>query len=275
MLCPKPITLTLRGQPVPCGQCIACRINRQRFWTGRILLEWYTWPDSWFVTLTYEDENVPLVYDHEADGCRAVQLTLDPDDTRLWLDRFRKRFGPVRFFLVGEYGDRTNRPHYHVVIFNQPRTTIQERVESTWTAGFVTVSEMNEARARYVARYTVKKLGKTNPQLGLRYPEYARMSRRPPLGAMGLKWISASLTTRRGAEFLAQKGDVPTEFRLEGGRYPIGRYWREWLRAEHGIEAPKQSAEWSDKPEDWDIRLDRARLAAQKAERHVRKKEGI
>ena len=93
-----------------CGQCLPCRINKKRVWTHRIMLESSLHTDNAFVTLTYSDENLPK------DG------SLVPRHVQLFLKKVRKEIEParLRFFCVGEYGDRTQRPHYHVALFGYP-----------------------------------------------------------------------------------------------------------------------------------------------------------
>ena len=103
-----------------CGQCLPCRINRRRKWTYRMLFEAMKHDHSAFITLTYE--NAPEFY--------GVQ-TLDPEHTKRFIDRLRKRLKrdtslphyfpkKIRYFLVGEYGDESDRPHYHLALFGYP-----------------------------------------------------------------------------------------------------------------------------------------------------------
>ena len=44
---------------VPCGQCLACRINRRREWLARLHLEALDHDVVLFATLTYSDEFLP------------------------------------------------------------------------------------------------------------------------------------------------------------------------------------------------------------------------
>ena len=46
---------------VPCGHCIECRINRAQDWSTRAMLESKYYLSNWFVTLTYEDNCLPLI----------------------------------------------------------------------------------------------------------------------------------------------------------------------------------------------------------------------
>lgn len=92
---------------VPCGQCIACRLNKVRDWTLRIMHEAKFYKDNVFLTITYSPENLP------ADG------SIHKEDLQLFLKRLRKALGEekIRYFACGEYGEKYSRPHYHLIIF--------------------------------------------------------------------------------------------------------------------------------------------------------------
>ena len=45
--------------PLPCGQCIGCRIDYSRQWANRCLLELKYHDSAWFCTFTYDDDHVP------------------------------------------------------------------------------------------------------------------------------------------------------------------------------------------------------------------------
>ena len=274
MRCAKPIRVLGQRLPVPCGQCIACRVNRQRTWVGKMLFESFTGPGS-FVTLTYSDEQLPTCWSELGDRCYGDLSKKHASD---FLHRYRKLWGSYRFFLVGEYGTKTERPHYHLIMWGQSPFDLQDRVEAAWRHGFVTVSLAEIGRMRYVARYTLKKLTKPDDhRLDGRTPEFTRMSRRPPLGAVGMAAIAAQLMSMRGSAWLAANGDVPYDYRLEGERYPISRYWREWLREEIGYEKPKAEAVSEEQIraecEAFELDLEEARLAARKFERALERKE--
>lgn len=245
---------------------------------GRILLE-HAYPYRYqpyphvdvFVTLTYDDDHVPLVEGEEGE----IQRTLDPSHTRNWLKRYRKYYGPVRYYLVGEYGSKTKRPHYHAILFGRNVDVIEEQVRATWRFGDDSqqrVSVLNSERAAYAARYTLKKMTRSDDnRLGMRYPEYCRQSRKPPLGARGWEVIRDTLYGDAGSRLLS--AGVPTEFRIGGKRYPLGRYWRERIREEFNVDAPKitredyAESETAAYREAQAVELDKARLSNAKAER--------
>lgn len=190
-----------------------------------------------FVTLTYSDDNLPTT----DDGLPTVR----PKDTQDWLKRFRKAIEPdkVRYFLVGEYGDETFRPHYHLALFGYPgcfNLTTQYRkgklcccrvcdtIDKTWGLGHVYVGHLTSESAQYVAGYTVKKMtSPSDTRLAGRHPEFARMSRRPGLGANALHDVASSIL-----EFNLDKTqiDVPSSLRHGKKILPLGRYLQKRLR---------------------------------------------
>lgn len=227
----------------PCGQCVPCRINRKRLWTHRILLETKCHPYSAFVTLTYDDENLP----HGG--------TLDPDHARDWLKRFRKAVEPqrVRYYLVGEYGEKSGRPHYHAAIFGYAgcyhgRTRRLESccptcevVRKSWGMGRVDVGIVESASAQYLAGYTVKKMTRhDDPRLEGKHPEFARMSLKPGIG-LGMMDELASTCI----QYNLVRVDVPYSVRHGPVEMPLGRYLRQQLRLRVGREAnaPQEAIE--------------------------------
>lgn len=190
-----------------------------------MLLESTQHARSWFVTLTYAPENVP------AGG------TLKPRDLKLFLMRLRfAAQEPFRYFAVGEYGDRTFRPHYHVTLFGLDRFDTPSLVEKAWGLGFTKTGLASPEGFAYVAGYTLKKMTKAeDARLEGRYPEFARMSLRPGLGAGAAVSIAEFYTTLVGVEEFLKKGDVCGEIRIGGQVYPLGRYLKSHVRDAAGL----------------------------------------
>lgn len=109
---------------IGCGQCMGCRIARSREWADRCMLELKYASSAWFLTLTYDDEHIPMsAYSDPETGELAGRCnTLARRDVQLFLMRLRKAFpeSVIRFFGCGEYGPETIRPHYHMIVFNLP-----------------------------------------------------------------------------------------------------------------------------------------------------------
>ena len=113
MKCTKPVWINNKpplsgGLYVPCGKCIASRIQKRNELTMRCLHELSYHDSSSFVTLTYNDDSLP------------DNSSLRKRDLQLFFKRLRKAVLPVRirYFACGEYGDNSHRPqhtvYYHV-----------------------------------------------------------------------------------------------------------------------------------------------------------------
>lgn len=236
MLCRKPFVKA--GAAFPCGQCMPCRFNRRRMWTHRIMLEGLCHVQSAFVTLTYSDDNLP------------VGGNLNPKHLQDWLKRLRAEVDPVklRFYGVGEYGDVTMRPHYHVIIFGlagcvrfrtMRRAGSGEPVWSeccdmcriygnSWGFGNVDVGTVTKDSASYVCEYTVKKMTSVDDnRLHGKHPEFCRMSLRPGIGADAM-WDVASTMFEYGLD--KSMIDVPLAVDQARAKMPLGRYLRTKLR---------------------------------------------
>lgn len=208
-----------------CGQCMPCRIYRRHVWSSRMLLESFLHDESWFVTLTYDKDHLP-------EGGSLV-----PRDLRDFLKRLRSRIEPerIRFFAVGEYGEQSWRPHYHLIVFGLRYKWVKE-LASIWGKGFVHVGEVNLTTTSYVAKYVQKGLGARDARLEGRYREFARMSLRPGIGAGAMEEFKRLCSTYGGAKGISATGDVPLAFRFDGKLSHFGRYLRDRLRNSLGID---------------------------------------
>ncbi|WNK14150.1 MAG: replication initiator protein [Microvirus sp.] len=194
---------------LPCGNCIGCRLERSRQWSLRCVHEASLHEHNAFITLTYNDENLP------ANG------SLHYPDFQLFMKRLRKHYSitrghpeyldylkdpkkyAIRFYMCGEYGDSTRRPHYHLCLFN---CHISDKILHTysnslplftsptlsklWPFGHSLIGDLTRQSAAYTARYVMKKV---NGQLAEshyqnsdgthRVPEFNRMSLRPGIAS--------------------------------------------------------------------------------------------
>ena len=154
--------------------------------------------ENCFVTLTYNDDNLP------------PDLSLDKRAFQLFMKRLRKRVKvPIRFFACGEYGEKLQRPHYHVILFGidlrkedsnlclisghsefLPCTSLlcgrsivlsNVLLKELWPYGFSSVGTCTFESAAYVARYCLKKVtGKAGKAFYEgRTPPFVLMSNRP------------------------------------------------------------------------------------------------
>lgn len=169
-----------------CGGCIGCRMDRAKEWALRCSLEMQQHRKAVFTTLTYDEAHLPP--------------TLSRRHLQLWLKRLRKASGPnrpLRFFAAGEYGETTNRPHYHAIVYGLGEAD-GPLIQETWRQGFTRTEKVTPARIAYVAGYAAKKIGwklergeRVDPETGEVYewePPFVQMSRRPGIGGHARQW---------------------------------------------------------------------------------------
>ena len=187
---------------IPCGKCLQCRLQYSREWADRCMLELKSHDpnECWFVTLTYDDDHI---HDYGHDIFPGI---LRKEDFQDFMKRLRDhcyRDFPgkdIRYFMCGEYGSHTFRPHYHAIIYSLPLPDIKpfcktkkgfqlfesEYVEKIWKNGRVLIGKVSWDTCAYTARYVLKKATGIKPDdyinQGLT-PEFTLMSRKPGIGA--------------------------------------------------------------------------------------------
>lgn len=201
-----------------------CRINYRNLWTMRLMMEAQSYAEDeiLFVTLTYADEFLP------SGG------TLVPRDLALFLKRLRKRIAPkrLRYYGIGEYGERFERPHYHIILFGVRSV---DDVRASWTQGLIHAGTFSQQSAAYVTGYVTNfRRGRTDEEkrrLNGRHREFASISRKPfGLGSRAMDQLAKVVGTKSGALAVAREGDVPSGLRIGGRVWPLGRYLRRKLR---------------------------------------------
>lgn len=184
---------------VPCGKCPDCKRLRAIQWSFRLQQEQHKSINGGFITLTYNEENIPYLEN-------GVE-TLDYDDLTKFIKKLRRqteyfyskglpdykakgsnkhkyintfnalKSTKIKYYAVGEYGGNTNRPHYHLIAFNIPRE-VKEKIGKIWSKGMVKVGTVTPKSIRYVANYIM--INKQSDDV--RVPESARMSKGIGLG---------------------------------------------------------------------------------------------
>lgn len=145
---------------VPCGKCEACKENYIKDWTFRIQQDCENAYNAFFVTLTYNDENLPK--------------HVNKEDVQNFFKRLRNRcvkfsyYGrTVRYFLTSEYGPLHDRPHYHAIIIDVVPLSGDPRdcIDQAWGKGFVTVEHIYGGAIPYVLKYVFKDQEGLSPEL--------------------------------------------------------------------------------------------------------------
>ena len=165
MQCPFPMHLRVRNSysgvieavDVPCGKCDVCKRNKLSDWLFRLQFDVDASVNSFFVTLTYNDDNLPdkVKLNDVQKFFKRLRKKCEPKKVG---DIPNKRYVALKYFLTSEYGSLRNRPHYHAIVLNViPLSgTPQEAIEAAWPHGFVYIGTVTSSSCRYVLKYIQK-----------------------------------------------------------------------------------------------------------------------
>lgn len=221
---------------LPCNKCPSCKLRKAKEWALRCWHESQMHEQSAYITLTYRDADLPK------------NNNLDHRDFQLFMKRLRVKYSGRRYsyFMCGEYGDVTHRPHYHVVLFgywppdavfhrteNKHRYFKSEELDNLWQKGFTDTSYVSYHSAGYVARYTLKKqladkelqdryvYADEHGEMHVRKFEYVRMSTDP---AIGKSWFE---------KYKQQTIEHDLVRDPNGVECPVPRYYLDQLKKEN------------------------------------------
>lgn len=169
MECPSPMYLSKQDIVVSCGKCPFCMATRRSDWATRLHFESKLHLESSFITLTYANPHLTF---------KNGNSQLVKSDLQKFFKRVRKQGYAFRYYACGEYGSRTYRPHYHILLFGAvPRLVL----EKAWSLGQIHVGKVTQASIMYCLGYIVN--GKGWQMRNNRVPPFSLMSRKPGLGA--------------------------------------------------------------------------------------------
>lgn len=207
-----------KGEPthwLPCGKCLGCREIQQQQLAIRAIHESKGYKNKHFLTLTYEEEKCP-------DGLEKSHMQ------KFWKRIRRSTPNRIKHLTCGEYGDRTQRPHYHAAVLGLPiddlkkwdsENSTSETITAAWGNGIVTISELTDERIRYTAGYVLKKAGYrkqiycTEDGVDLQ-PPYRDMSK-----GLGKTWLAKYETDLRFGYL-----------QHEGAKHTIPRYYLDKIK---------------------------------------------
>lgn len=241
---------------IPCGQCIGCRIRQREDWTTRIELEARDYPkeEVWFITLTYDDDHVPGMIVKTGEIMRKAQYTWKPgekrpssvqillyEDIQKFLKRLRKAYrGKLRYFVAGEYGEQTARPHYHMILYGWKPTDLENLYKihhngyytSKWLADLWEMGQIQIAQAvpetyRYVAGYVTKKMYEID---GKKANAYYELGQTKPFACMSLKPGLGDHYYQEHKAEIWRKGYIQC---TNGKQAQIPRYYEKQMEAEN------------------------------------------
>ncbi|UCS96050.1 MAG: replication initiation protein [Microviridae sp.] len=154
---------------VPCGHCIPCVRRKMRDRVIR-LTEEFKDPKNrqvFFCTFTYNEDNLPWIeFETETKWGytkTVVKSVFNRRDLQLTIKRVRRYYEKYykinfRIFYCGEYGKKSNRPHFHALFFSPvaiDRDEFRRVIASKWTLGFTKTDLADSGSAWYVSKYVV------------------------------------------------------------------------------------------------------------------------
>lgn len=236
---------SLYQRQFPCRKCLPCRLNIAREKALRAIHEASQHEYNIFLTLTYNNENVPqkLEYAHFRAFIKSLrqhiardfqkQVNNNPKLKNITMTEARKT-AYLSYMVTGEYGDETKRPHWHAIIYNyRPRDTKQWRKSETghqiytsqtlskiWNKGYIEYGNVTMDSAGYVARYSAKKLCHGQDGTHKYDPIHQTSTKR----AMGKTWIEKYYKQTFAHGYCSLK---------DGTRTKIPRYYEDWFKQTH------------------------------------------
>lgn len=208
-----PVGSGLPKIPVPCGKCPPCMLRRINSWVFRLTQEERISTSSAFVTLTYDTDYVPIT--------PRGYMTLQRRDPQLFFKRLRKAHPKgtrIKYYLAGEYGGKTWRPHYHVILFGADLSLVND----AWGLGAVHIGQVTEASIAYTAKYISK---------GSRVPQHKGDDRVKEFSLMSKKLGANFLTPQQVAYHKADLTRVCLTT-SGGNRIAMPRYYKEKIYSE-------------------------------------------
>lgn len=219
---PKNISKEYATFQLPCGKCIECRLDYARQWAIRCVHESQMHTKNAFITLTYSDNNL------KSDR-------LQYEDFQKFMKKLRKlQNQPIGYFVTGEYGELTKRPHWHAIIFNwEPNDGVYKYSNSRgdkvyesktltdlWANGIAEYGSVTFESAGYCARYAAKKLvhGKDEEH------DYKPISKKSSKHAIGKRWLE---------QYWPDAFNFGRIVLPNGKTCGIPRYYEKWLKKNH------------------------------------------
>lgn len=208
MKCVSPFYVVRDRNWVPCGKCNFCLQRNRSGWTHRIHQHLKAASSAAFITLTYAEPNA--VY-----TVSSRELTLEKTHVQKFMKRLRKHESKIRrpaisYYLVGEYGGETGRPHYHALMFNLHQDTLGN-ITDIWGQGHVHVGKVEPASVAYVTGYVINKNNELED--AVRVFPFSHISQ-----GIGKSYLTPQMKRyhKRGKRNYGQ---------VSGHKYPLSRYY--------------------------------------------------
>lgn len=196
-----------------CGKCIWCRRKRINSWFIRSLCEINTFNKDqhlYFITLTFNNLYLSL------DGYNQLQIS----HVQKYIKRVRSKFGwNFKYIAVGEYGSKSGRRHYHILLYGIPFLDKKLKIElsNCWKFGFSYIKLSDPNSVYYVLKYSFKNL------LGMDNSYYEKLGFNKPFFSCS-KGIGKSYYEKHKLDIL-KNGFI----KYKNKKFSIPRYFRKLL----------------------------------------------
>lgn len=203
------------GRNVPCGKCIGCLNQKRSQWTSRLQNEVKNATKAVFITLTYNDESIPMI----KKGLKYAP-TLKKRELQLYFKRIRKYEKNLKYYAVGEYGSQTQRPHYHALVIGVEDNLLIDKwvgeqgseIEGQ-SLGHIRIDRISDALIHYLTKYMIN--DEWDKENDIRIKPFAIMSK-----GLGRAYINEAGTYHKTARTFISLSPG-------GVKYCISRYHKE------------------------------------------------
>lgn len=208
---------------LPCGRCMLCTRRYRLGWVLRCVHELHYYNEACYLTLTVDDDNIGKLFPPigKAYTSDLSWHSLRHQPWQGFVKRLRRRLDygfsvapyvdsstgkprslryhgepgrSLRYYMCGEYGDNTHRPHYHAILFGfyppdslplpGSKLMTSHLLSQVWPYGYHTVARVEPDCISYVAGYVDKKMDDSRMSWANNNvaPEYTCMSRAGGIG---------------------------------------------------------------------------------------------
>lgn len=199
---------------LPCGKCPECLKRRVSAWSYRLVKQGQAARSAHFVTLTYDTHHVPIT--------KKGWMNLCKRDLQLFFKRLRKntKIKDIKYYAVGEYGGKSYRPHYHLILFNtEPHQVEQAWVDNNgYAIGQCHFGTVAEASIGYTLKYVCKPSRVPLHKNDDRQPEFALMSKK-----LGMNYLIEQMINYHKND-LEKRMFIPLQ---DGKKIAMPRYYKD------------------------------------------------
>lgn len=235
-MCTNPIKIIVNGEEVTvkCGKCDTCRREKAQDWAIKLINEAKYHKKASFITLTFDnklllDKN-SKAYKYGANASFIFNIENSKEYFKKFMKRLRRKFQgkAITFFHVGEYGEKTHRPHHHAIIFGENFEEDRIEIEKSksgktqyfsrvltelWAVGRCTVQDLNPSNTAYITQYSLKKF--KNNILNKRYKTIMSFSNRSRISAKYIRRNPEEIIKGYITDSEGKKYKVPESYKKE------------------------------------------------------------